>query len=104
MILRAENILGGCMISVHMGDDPALHTDGLAVLTTQESWLFCKAIENGLQFEKEGELMLTWLDGGHGVLLVQAAHCNANKTSLNLLREHITKRQGNAVWQLGAQL
>jgi hypothetical protein len=104
MILRAENILGGCMLSVHYNDDPDAHTDGLAVLTSNETWLFCAAIEKGLSYEKNGELSLNWhTEGQHGVLLVQASKCDASRTSLLLLRTHLMKRQGNTRWQLGAQ-
>lgn len=105
MILRAENILGGCMLSVHLCDDPDMHTDGLVVLTSSETWLFCTAIDKGMPFEKVGELSLDWhTEGQHGVLFVQTSKCDASRTSLLLLRTHLMQRQGNTRWQLGAQV
>jgi hypothetical protein len=104
MILRAENILGGCMLSVHYSDDPDNHTDGLVVLTSQEVWAFCSAIDKCLSFEKSGELSVDWHnEGQHAVMLVQASKCDVSRTDLLLLRTHLTKRQGNTRWQLGAQ-
>lgn len=99
MILKAENILGGCMITAAFTEDPS-RNEGVSVLTTAEAMMFCTAIEKRLGFNKVDDLALLWSNDG-ATVLIQASHCECIGRSLDQLVQYIRSRS-TSLWQLGA--
>lgn len=98
MILRAENILGGVMLTSAFCENPT-KTDGVAILTTWEAMFFCTSIDRKLNFEKKDELAMIWKDNG-ATILIQASHCECSSVSMRKLAAYI-RSQANDAWQLG---
>lgn len=100
VILKVENILGGCILtSIFVEDGKA---DGAAVLTLEETNLLADALQNEMDFAKEDHVAATWrpLNFGAVEFLIGASHCLIDDKAAADLASYLKTRRDGA-WIYG---
>jgi hypothetical protein len=108
MILRAENILGGTLITLHW-EQAADRVSSAAILNANECRSFAAAIIARQPFERKNDFAMLWPPNpvwpsnlASALILVGTDEVKIPSVNMGDLQHHITDRSSNAIWQFGA--
>src|SRR5690348_9985570 len=99
MILRAENILGGCILTSRYAED-SNRSDGAVILTRDQINRMVDCLKAGVDYVIEDKLFVHWKQGPYITVLIQVSECTVPKNTIAGLIEYLDSRDAARYWQL----
>lgn len=102
MNLRAENILGGTLITLHW-EQATDRVQSAVVLNANDCRSFAAAIVARNPYERASDLSMIWnVDRDIAQILIGTDHITIPVVNMFELKDHLVNRSNNAIWQFGA--
>lgn len=101
MILRAEKVLGGAVLTVRY-EEAIDRIEGCSILTLTEVRALCEAIDNRAMFVQGESFFVTHPNRDCVMFVMQAEEpCTMPLRMAQSLRDYLIKGNPSKVWQLG---